>query len=232
MASTPHHTVKGTVVSAAGPPSGGLSSPALHPGAASSSCFAAPGAGAPAPAASAASLFAAVKQNAPRHLVEELLGELAAAHGDRAACASRDDGGHTLAHWAAKRGDAVILEWALARGADPGAPSADDVGMQPLHWACTEGRLACARLLVDRGADVDARDRQGCTALIVAAQWGQADAAAYLVKVGADVRIFDRHDDSALHWASYKGNLEIADLGAGNSQLHRLVSRPFSTRFG
>ena len=212
MASTPHHTVKGTVVSAAGPPSGGVPSPALHPGAASSSCFAAPGAGAPAPAASAASLFAAVKQNAPRHLVEELLGELAAAHGDRAACASRDDGGHTLAHWAAKRGDAVILEWALARGADPGAPSADDVGMQPLHWACTEGRLACARLLVDRGADVDARDRQGCTALIVAAQWGQADAAAYLVKVGADVRIFDRHDDSALHWASYKGNLEIVGL--------------------
>ncbi|KAH8052419.1 protein-cysteine S-palmitoyltransferase [Aureococcus anophagefferens] len=62
------------------------------------------------------------------------------------------------------------------------------------------------------GADVDARDRQGCTALIVAAQWGQADAAAYLVKVGADVRIFDRHDDSALHWASYKGNLEIVGL--------------------
>jgi len=82
------------------------------------------------------------------------------------------------------------------------------------------------------GADVDARDRQGCTALIVAAQWGQADAAAYLVKVGADVRIFDRHDDSALHWASYKGNLEIVGLGAGNSQLHRLVSRPFPTRFG
>ena len=60
--------------------------------------------------------------------------------------------------------------------------------------------------------DLHTGDRQGCTALIVAAQWGQADAAAYLVKVGADVRIFDRHDDSALHWASYKGNLEIVGL--------------------
>mgnify|MGYP003321925568 FL=1 len=110
-------------------------------------------------------------------VLEELLGELAAAHGARAACASRDDGGHTLAHWAAKRGDAVILEWALARGADPGAPSADDVGMQPLHWACTEGRLACARLLVDRGAD--------------------------------------------------RGRKRVR-----NSQLQRLISRPFSTRFG
>ena len=39
--------------------------------------------------------------------------------------------------------------------------------------------------LLYRGADVDARDAQGCTALLIAAQYGQADAAAYLIKARA-----------------------------------------------
>jgi len=125
---------------------------------------------------------------------------------------SRDQQGHTLAHWAAKRGEPWLLRFLLDKGASVAAASDDDVGMRPLHWACTEGRMACARLLVDRGADVNVRDKQGCTPLVVAAQWGQADAAAYLIKVGADPRIFDRHDDSALHWAAYKGNVEIVGL--------------------
>ncbi|KAK7248792.1 protein-cysteine S-palmitoyltransferase [Aureococcus anophagefferens] len=209
MASTPHHTVKGTVVSAAGPPPGGGSSPALHPGAASSSCFAAPGAGAPAPAASAASLFAAVKQNAPRHLVEELLGELAAAHGDRAACASRDDGGHTLAHWAWRR--RRHLGVAPRRGPRRAERRRRGHAAAPLGLHRGPPRLRAAPRRPRRGRRRS--DRQGCTRSSSPAQWGQADAAAYLVKVGADVRIFDRHDDSALHWASYKGNLEIVGLG-------------------
>mmetsp|Transcript_17840 Transcript_17840/g.23256 ORF Transcript_17840/g.23256 Transcript_17840/m.23256 type:complete len:379 (-) Transcript_17840:1107-2243(-) len=125
---------------------------------------------------------------------------------------SRDEGGHTLTHWLAKRGDVHLLELVIDHGAPIDEASSDDVGMHPLHWACTEGRLGCARLLAKRGADLDARDLQGCTPLIIASQWGQADMVAFLIKMGATAQILDKNKDSALHWASYKGNLEIVGL--------------------
>ncbi|KAJ1458328.1 ankyrin repeat-containing domain protein [Pelagophyceae sp. CCMP2097] len=156
-------------------------------------------------------LFAYVKGVATKFAVERVVAALEAS-GDAKCCAARDASGHSLAHWAAKRGDALLLQYLLKKGAPKAGPSDDAVGMQPLHWACTEGRLACMRLLVEEGVEVDARDFQGCTPLLIASQWGQPDAVAYLVKIGANVKIFDRNDDSALHWASYKGNLEIVGL--------------------
>ncbi|KAJ8605201.1 hypothetical protein CTAYLR_000424 [Chrysophaeum taylorii] len=179
----------------------------------STSCFSAGRVEAKDEEASVEKLFAAVKSGASRVHVESILKKLSASGAEpRAACAATDEGGHALTHWAAKRGDAILLEKLLERGAPADAPSRDEVGMRPLHWACTENRIACMRLLVAYGADVNARDLQGCTPLIIASQWGQADAVAYLVKIGADVRILDKNDDSALHWASYKGNLEIVGL--------------------
>jgi len=166
----------------------------------STTCFAHPAADPP----TVSSLFAAVKANAPRHAMLAQISSLG-----REACLAMDDGGHTLTHWAAKRGDAVVLAAVLNRGALVSAPSADDVGMVPLHWACTEGNVDCLRVLVDHGADIDARDRQGCTPLLVASQWGRADAVAFLVRIGADVRIFDCHDDSALHWACFASSKKM-----------------------
>lgn len=195
------HRVKGRVES------GGFSSVAEDP----ASCFAVP-AEEKEEEATAELLFQVVKTSGPRSKVERVLSRLAQAGQDKAACSSFDADGHTLTHWAAKRGDASLLQSFLGRGAKVDEASRDSVGMRPLHWACTEGRVACMRLLVDFGADIDARDLHGCTPCVIASQWGQADAAAYLVKVGADVRILDKNHDSALHWASYKGNLEIVGL--------------------
>ena len=80
-----------------------------------------------------------------------------------------DEGGHTVTHWAAKVGNIEIFRALLDAGAPFDVASSDKVAMFPLHWASTEGHLRVMRELVHRGADVDARDAQGCTALLIAA---------------------------------------------------------------
>jgi len=123
-----------------------------------------------------------------------------------------DVGGHTLAHWAAKRGDMDLLELLISKGAPYLDPSTDDVAMCPIHWACTEGRLEVVRFLVDKGVSINCVDGSGCTPLLIAAQYGQADVAAYLIKKKADTSILDKNHDSAMNWAAYKGQLEIVAL--------------------
>lgn len=77
--------------------------------------------------------------------------------------------------------------------------------MQPIHWACTEGCLEVIRFLVAKGANINAVDLSGCTPLLIASQYGHADVVAYLVKMRADTKILDKNQDSAMHWAAYKG---------------------------
>lgn len=43
----------------------------------------------------------------------------------------------------------------------------------PLHIAALHGHVECAKLLIDKGCDVHARDEDGRTSLIAAAQYGQ-----------------------------------------------------------
>lgn len=125
---------------------------------------------------------------------------------------SRDEQGHTVTHWAAKRGDLDMLIFLAERGAPLFSNSNDRVGMTPLHWACTEGRLEVVRYLLDKGANVNCVDKAGCTPLLIAAQYGMADVVAFLVKMHSDTAILDKHRDSAMHWAAYKGELEIVGL--------------------
>lgn len=113
-------------------------------------------------------------------------------------------GGHTLAHWAAKRGDMEVLELLISKGAPYLEPSEDEVAMCPIHWACTEGRLEVVRFLVDKGVSINCVDGSGCTPLLIAAQYGQSDVAAFLIKKKADTSILDKNHDSAMNWAAYK----------------------------
>lgn len=95
---------------------------------------------------------------------------ISAAEDKAAFVRQRDSGGHTLSHWAAKRGDLEILEVLMNHQAPYTEPSEDAVGMCPIHWACTEGRLDVVRFLVDKGVDIDVVDASGCTPLLISAQ--------------------------------------------------------------
>ena len=123
-----------------------------------------------------------------------------------------DSQGNSSAHWAAKRGDVEILRMLSERGADFNRPTAGDAKMMPLHWAASEGRIGALRFLLQHRADINAQDGNRCTAVIIAAQHDQPTAVAFLLKNGADMGIVDKNGDNALHWAAYKGLVEIAGL--------------------
>lgn len=154
---------------------------------------------------------------------------------------ARGDDGHTLAHWSGKRADDIrFLEYlSKVPGVDLHMPSTDSAGMRPMHWAATEGSIPIVALLLrhlesnsanstpqankdtilddgDHKAGpndpINARDNTGCTPLLIAAQYGHADLAAFLIKRGADADAVDDSRDTALHWAAYKGSVPVCGL--------------------
>jgi len=119
--------------------------------------------------------------------------------------------GATPAHWAALLGNLPLLEYL----ADAGAPLDKPVeasGMAPIHWAATRGQVEIVRLLLQRGIDINATDAKHTTALAIASQYDHTVLVFSLVKQRADINILDNCQDSALHWAAYKGNSQTTAL--------------------
>mmetsp|Transcript_30266 Transcript_30266/g.46319 ORF Transcript_30266/g.46319 Transcript_30266/m.46319 type:complete len:858 (+) Transcript_30266:185-2758(+) len=150
--------------------------------------------------------------------------------------------GHTLAHWCAKQSNLQFMTYLAhkVQGIDLNMNSNDQVGMTPLHWAATEGCIPTVNFILMHGeglimgggidmgmgmgggsghggsledaSPIDARDKSGCTPLLIAAQYGHADLAAFLIKRGADPNAADSSNDTALHWAAYKGTVPVCGL--------------------
>jgi len=59
---------------------------------------------------------------------------------------------------------------------------------------------------------INARDKSGCTPLLIASQYGHADLAAFLIRRGANPNAVDDSRDTALHWAAYKGSVPVCGL--------------------
>lgn len=86
--------------------------------------------------------------------------------------------------------------------------------------AVTTGHLDAVRELLQLGADVDARDRYGQTALMLAAQRGHRAVVETLIAHGADLNVTAKFGLSALMLAIIAGHVEIARLlGRAGSDL-------------
>jgi ankyrin repeat protein len=93
--------------------------------------------------------------------------------------------GETSLMEAAERGNLETLRVLLSRGADPNARETNG-GQTALMWATSERHPAVTEELIRRGADVHTRSNDGFTALMFAAQVGDADSARVLIGAGAN----------------------------------------------
>lgn len=79
---------------------------------------------------------------------------------------TKDDDGMSLIHWAADRGDVMMVATLLKLGVD--VNQTDDEGQTALHFAASCGHLEVTRLLLDKNADPSVSDKDGLTAAQVA----------------------------------------------------------------
>lgn len=113
--------------------------------------------------------------------------------------------GHTLVHWAALGGFHELIDLLIEKGAPLNKRSNNDYGPLPIHWACVHGHVMTVEYFLDKGIQIDSTDLNGCTPLIVSAQYGESLCVTYLLQKGANKFHVDTNGDSALHWASFKG---------------------------
>ena len=78
--------------------------------------------------------------------------------------------------------------------------------------AASNGDLPSLRALLAAGADVNAANKSGQTALMVAAVMGHGEIVVSLIEAGADPHLRDRLGLTALEWATRRGFPEVSRL--------------------
>lgn len=120
---------------------------------------------------------------------------------------SADSTGHTALHIAIDRGHVGVAEVLIAHGCnlDP----LGEVYGTPMHnfasSYATLGSIDVANLLISEGADIDRKNRDGLTALELAARWGNWEVAWVLIASGAVVDLGQASTAASLWTAAYRG---------------------------
>ena len=134
-------------------------------------------------------------------------------HGANAKLATKD--GETALH-IVSRGEydsqeqgASTARLLMERGVDVNARQKDD--WMALHWAAYKGRVEVVRALLDHGPNAKLETKDGEMALVRAMSREDQDAstARVLLECGVDVNARVKDNWTSLHWAAYKGNVEV-----------------------
>ncbi|XP_067664250.1 putative ankyrin repeat protein RF_0381 [Haliotis asinina] len=119
-----------------------------------------------------------------------------------------DDEGMTPLLLAAFEGNGDVFALLVRKGADLTSVDAD--GDNILLNACVGGNVDIVKYLItlkDIVNDINKRGKNGLTAAMVAARWGQKTVVDLLVKNGADLTLVDDNNDTILHLAC-DGNVQ------------------------
>ena len=129
---------------------------------------------------------------------------------------SREAGGTTALHWAARLDRLDLAELLVAAGADVTAANAFDV--TPLSLAAVNGSAEMLALLLEAGADPSVTMAGSEAVILTAARTGRVEAVRTLIAHGADVNVTQAAGQTALMWAAAEGHVEtlraLIDAGA------------------
>ena len=121
---------------------------------------------------------------------------------------ARDNQGHTAQGAALARGRGTLVPWL---GWAPWLPPGRLLRDADLVAAAALGDRAAVQRLLDLGLSIDARDAQGCTALIRATGGGFAELASLLITRGADADARAASGITALGAALNAGRIALVD---------------------
>lgn len=115
---------------------------------------------------------------------------------------ARNKEGASALHFAAGDGSVPRIQILLEKGADLSFQSASGT---PLHWAAAKGHALAIELLLRRGANASEVNKDGISALIMAAVAGSDKGVASLVEAGADCGAILAGNLTALHICAEHG---------------------------
>ena len=83
--------------------------------------------------------------------------------------------------------------------------------------AAAQGQEACLRALIEAGADIEAKDKTGWTAAMLASYFGHDACLAVFIGAGADLDAKDKDERTAGMWAAITDRLACMEMliGAG-----------------
>lgn len=133
------------------------------------------------------------------------------------------ENGQTPLMFAARRGEALMVDLLIKAGAEIDACNSD--GNQALWSACLADSLASIEILIGMGAQVDHQNDNGTTCLMYAASAGKEEVVSLLLDSGADSLLANHDDFTALDVAASIGVLKLLRSASRQEQRGRSTRR-------